>query len=50
MSNKNSFDFYNLWEELHNKILIPWNHTELKSMKLDITDLLMTSKSLEERV
>ena len=37
MSNKNSFEYYSLWEEINN---IPWNLTELKLMKLGIIDLL----------
>ncbi len=40
MSNKNSFDYYSLWEELTMKILIPWNPTELKFLKFHIIDLL----------
>lgn len=40
MSNKNSFDFIIFGKNYIMKILIPWNHTELKSMKLNITVLL----------
>lgn len=40
MSNKNSFDYYSLWEEINNEDFNPWNPTELKLMKLRIIVLL----------
>ena len=40
MSNKNSFDYYSLWEEINNEDFNPWNPTELKLMRLRIIVLL----------
>lgn len=33
MSNKDSFAFYSLWEEINNPNLIPWKCAELKRKK-----------------